>query len=70
MILIALKGGLVQSVYSDDPALVDQEVRILDYDTEGGDDAYLVLPDEDEGADLRYAVVAPLSAETRGFILG
>jgi hypothetical protein len=42
MIVIAIEGGLVQSVSSDDPDLVGKAVTIIDYDAEGAD------PDEVE----------------------
>jgi hypothetical protein len=42
MIVIAIEGGLVQSVSSDDPDLVGKAAMIIDYDAEGAD------PDEVE----------------------
>jgi hypothetical protein len=37
MRIITCDGGLVRCVNSDDPALIGQEVVIVDYDTENGD---------------------------------
>lgn len=37
MIVIAVEGGLVQSVSSDDPAQVGKVVVVVDYDAEGAD---------------------------------
>lgn len=37
MIVIALEGALVQSVSSDNPAMIGKEVVIVDYDAEGAD---------------------------------
>lgn len=39
MILITLKGGLVESVRSDDKALIGKEIVVNDYDADGADDA-------------------------------
>lgn len=39
MILITLKGGLVQGILSDDPAMIGKEVIVNDYDAEGADDS-------------------------------
>jgi len=46
MLIITCEGGLVQSVNSDDPALIGQEVVIVDYDAEGSDD-YVEIPQGD-----------------------
>jgi hypothetical protein len=46
MLIITCDGGLVQSVNSDDPALIGQEVVIVDYDAEGSDD-YVEVPQGD-----------------------
>jgi hypothetical protein len=46
MLIITCDGGLVQSVNSDDPALIGQEVVIVDYDAEGSDD-YVEIPQGD-----------------------
>ena len=37
MIVIAIEGGLVQGVSSDDPAEQGKEVVVIDYDAEGAD---------------------------------
>lgn len=37
MIVITLEGGLVRGISSDDPAMVGQEVAVIDYDAEGAD---------------------------------
>lgn len=34
MIVITVEGGLVQSISSDDPALVGKEVAVINYDAE------------------------------------
>ena len=47
MRIITCEGGLVQSVNSDDPALIGQEVVIVDYDAEGSDD-YVEVPQGDD----------------------
>jgi hypothetical protein len=36
-ILVHLEGGLVQSVVSDDPAMIGKRFVVIDYDTEGAD---------------------------------
>ena len=46
MLIITCEGGLVQSVNSDDPALIGQEFVIVDYDAEGADD-YVEIPQSD-----------------------
>jgi len=46
MLIITCEGGLVQSVNSDDPTLIGQEVVIVDYDAEGSDD-YVEVPQGD-----------------------
>lgn len=46
MLIVTLEGGLVSSVSSDDPALIEQlnrdGVAVLDYDTDGADDDELL----------------------------
>jgi len=41
MISIILEGGLVSAVISDKPEEVGEPVNVVDYDTEGADDADL-----------------------------
>ena len=38
MIIVTLNGGLVQSVSTDKPELLKEEVIVVDYDAEGDDD--------------------------------
>lgn len=37
MIIITKDGGLVEEILTDEPELVDKQVTIIDYDTEGVD---------------------------------
>jgi hypothetical protein len=49
MIVIAIDGGLVQSVSSDDPRLVGEAVAVVDYDAEGADPEEVVKVPQGEG---------------------
>lgn len=42
MLGIVLSGGLVQAVVTDDPKLQAEDVLVIDYDTDGVDEADLV----------------------------
>jgi hypothetical protein len=69
MIVIELKGGLVQSVYCDDPTLIGKSAHILDYDTDGGDEnEFVTLPSGDDVADLRSMDIEPLDKTLQEFI--
>jgi hypothetical protein len=39
---VAVEGGIVQSIASNDPKLVGLRVFVVDYDTEGNDECELV----------------------------
>jgi hypothetical protein len=49
VIVIAVEGGLVQSVSSDDPAMVGKEIAIVDYDADGADPAEVHKVPQGEG---------------------
>ena len=47
-LVIALEGGLVQAVVTDQSDLLGKEVLVIDYDTEGADpDEISLIPQED-----------------------
>lgn len=65
MILITLEGGVVQGVYSDDPAMIDQPVVVNDYDDTELDDADLIdLFDDGAPSHLHVEVIQELGCET------
>lgn len=49
MIAVVLEGGLVQSIVSDEPALIGRSVLMIDYDTDGTDEEDLVAVPQGEG---------------------
>lgn len=48
---VALEGGLVSAVVSDDPSLCGLDVWIIDYDTEGADESEIVGVPQEGGED-------------------
>jgi len=69
MILIQLEGGLVSGVYSDDPATVGRDVCVMDFDTDGYDDASLAaLFGADSEAHVHIETVQQLGPEASASI--
>ena len=59
-IVIAVEGGLVQSVSTDDPAEVGKQVIVIDHDTDDADpnDHHLfIIPYDDGEREEAYAAV-------------
>jgi len=57
VIVIAMDGGLVQSVSTDDPRLAGEAVAIIDYDAEGADPDEVHLVPQGEGDADEEAVI-------------
>lgn len=67
MITITLEGGLVQGVYSDDPAVVGREVIVNDYDKDGCPDEELAdLFDDGARSHLHVELVQHLGRRDPG----
>lgn len=49
-IIIAVEGGLVSAVVSHDPSMIGIEVAIIDYDTDGADDAEVSNVEQKDGS--------------------
>lgn len=59
MLQIIIDGGLIQSIESDDPDMIGQEIKVIDLDCEGEDDEY-TDPVVFNGKDTRAVIGAAL----------
>lgn len=48
-VAIVLEGGIVQAIVSDQPEQVDVDFTVIDYDTDGVDEAELVAVPQSDG---------------------
>lgn len=60
MIYIALEGGIVQSVCTDEPDMIGKRIVLVDYDTEGADESELTCVKQPDG-ELVLAFVQPIT---------
>ncbi len=66
VIAIALEGGVVQSVVTDDTRLHGIAVLVIDYDTDGADEADLRLIEQRKGGEVVHYAGALLTDDVIG----